>query len=57
MRPAHHPAAAPAAASNSTSPPRTCRQTGSARGFPNAELGLRFRYEIAREFAPHIGAS
>ena len=26
-------------------------------GLSNAELGLRLRYEIAREFAPYIGVS
>jgi copper resistance protein B len=31
--------------------------TGLGTGLTNAELGLRLRYEIAREFAPYVGVS
>lgn len=33
------------------------RETGTGSGLTNAELGLRLRYEIAREFAPYIGVN
>lgn len=32
-------------------------ETGTGSGLSNAELGLRLRYEIRREFAPYIGVS
>ena len=32
-------------------------QTRTGSGLSNAELGLRLRYEIKREFAPYIGVS
>jgi copper resistance protein B len=32
-------------------------QTRIGAGISNAELGLRLRYEIKREFAPYIGVS
>ncbi|KQM98773.1 copper resistance protein B [Sphingomonas sp. Leaf25] len=31
------------------------RATGTGTGLTGAELGLRLRYEIAREFAPYVG--
>jgi len=33
------------------------RATGRGSGLSNAELGLRLRYEIRREFAPYVGVS
>lgn len=33
------------------------RATGAGSGLSNAELGLRLRYEIRREFAPYVGLS
>ena len=33
------------------------KDQGIGRGLNNVELGLRLRYEIAREFAPYVGAS
>ena len=33
------------------------RETRTGSGLSNAELGLRLRYEIRREFAPYIGVS
>jgi copper resistance protein B len=33
------------------------REIGIGSGLTNAELGLRLRYEIRREFAPYIGVS
>jgi copper resistance protein B len=33
------------------------REIGLGSGLTNAELGLRLRYEIRREFAPYIGVS
>lgn len=33
------------------------RETQTGGGLSNAELGLRLRYEIRREFAPYIGVS
>jgi copper resistance protein B len=33
------------------------RETRIGAGLSNAELGLRLRYEIAREFAPYVGVS
>lgn len=33
------------------------RETQTGAGLSNAELGLRLRYEIKREFAPYIGVS
>ena len=33
------------------------RPTGTGGGLVDAELGLRLRYEIAREFAPYVGVS
>lgn len=33
------------------------RETGIGAGLSNAELGLRLRYEIRRDFAPYIGIS
>lgn len=33
------------------------RETRTGSGLSNAELGLRLRYEIVREFAPYIGIS
>lgn len=33
------------------------RETRTGSGLSNAELGLRLRYEITREFAPYIGLS
>lgn len=33
------------------------RATGTGSGLSNAEVGLRLRYEIRREFAPYIGVS
>ena len=33
------------------------RDTRTGSGLSNAELGLRLRYEITREFAPYIGVS
>lgn len=33
----------------------TDRERGRGRGLQNAELGVRLRYEIRREFAPYIG--
>lgn len=33
------------------------RETRTGAGLSNAELGLRLRYEITREFAPYIGVS
>jgi copper resistance protein B len=33
------------------------RATGTGSGLSNAELGLRLRYEIRREFAPYVGLS
>ena len=33
------------------------REQGIGRGLNDIELGLRLRYEIAREFAPYLGAS
>ncbi|WP_242115417.1 copper resistance protein B [Sphingomonas lacusdianchii] len=33
------------------------RETGTGSGLTNAELGLRLRYEIAREFAPYVGVN
>jgi len=33
------------------------RETGIGSGLSNAELGLRLRYEIRREFAPYIGVT
>jgi len=32
-------------------------ETGIGSGLTNAELGLRLRYEIAREFAPYVGVN
>jgi copper resistance protein B len=32
-------------------------ETRTASGLSNAELGLRLRYEITREFAPYVGVS
>lgn len=32
-------------------------ETRTGSGLSNAELGLRLRYEVTREFAPYIGAS
>jgi len=32
-------------------------ELGIGRGFNDAELGLRLRYEIRREFAPYVGVS
>ncbi|OJU09101.1 MAG: hypothetical protein BGN85_09775 [Alphaproteobacteria bacterium 64-11] len=32
-------------------------ETRTGSGLSNAELGLRLRYEITREFAPYIGVS
>jgi len=32
-------------------------ETRTGSGLSNAELGLRLRYEIRREFAPYIGVS
>nr|WP_315475006.1 copper resistance protein B [uncultured Sandarakinorhabdus sp.] len=34
---------------------QTIREIGIGAGLTNIELGLRLRYEIAREFAPYIG--
>ena len=31
------------------------REQGIGAGLSSAELGLRLRYEIAREFAPYLG--
>ncbi len=31
------------------------RATGTGSGLTSAELGLRLRYEVAREFAPYVG--
>ena len=36
---------------------RNSRETGIGSGVSNAELGLRLRYEITRQFAPYIGVS
>lgn len=36
---------------------QTARATRTGSGLSNAELGLRLRYEIKREFAPYIGVS
>lgn len=33
------------------------RRTGTGSGFTHAELGLRLRYEIRREFAPYVGVA
>ncbi|MGY4398434.1 copper resistance protein B [Sphingomonas sp. UYAg733] len=33
------------------------RETRTGSGFSNAELGLRLRYEITRQFAPYVGLS
>jgi copper resistance protein B len=33
------------------------RQIGIGSGVSNAELGLRLRYEITRQFAPYVGVS
>jgi copper resistance protein B len=33
------------------------RETGVGSGLSNAELGLRLRYEIRKDFAPYIGVS
>lgn len=33
------------------------RETGTGSGLSDAELGLRLRYEIRREFAPYIGVT
>jgi copper resistance protein B len=33
------------------------RETGIGSGLSNAELGLRLRYEIRKDFAPYIGVS
>ena len=33
------------------------RETETGSGLSNAELGLRLRYEVRREFAPYIGVS
>ncbi|MFD1036039.1 copper resistance protein B [Sphingomonas hankookensis] len=33
------------------------RDTGLGSGLTSAELGLRLRYEIAREFAPYVGVA
>ena len=33
------------------------RETRTGSGISNAELGLRLRYEITREFAPYVGVS
>ena len=33
------------------------RETRTGSGLSNAELGLRLRYEVTREFAPYIGVS
>ena len=33
------------------------RETRTGAGLSNAELGLRLRYEVTREFAPYIGVS
>ena len=33
------------------------RATGTGSGLSTAELGLRLRYEVAREFAPYVGVS
>jgi len=33
------------------------RETRTGAGLSNAELGLRLRYEIRREFAPYVGVS
>jgi copper resistance protein B len=32
-------------------------ETLTGSGLSNAELGLRLRYEIRREFAPYVGVS
>jgi copper resistance protein B len=36
---------------------QSSRETRTGSGLSNAELGLRLRYEIRREFAPYIGVS
>jgi copper resistance protein B len=36
---------------------RNSPETRTGQGLSNAELGLRLRYEIRREFAPYIGVS
>jgi copper resistance protein B len=36
---------------------RNSPQTRTGSGLSNAELGLRLRYEIRREFAPYVGVS
>jgi copper resistance protein B len=33
------------------------RETGIGSGLSDAELGVRLRYEIAREFAPYVGVT
>lgn len=33
------------------------RETGIGAGLSDVELGLRLRYEVAREFAPYVGVS
>jgi copper resistance protein B len=33
------------------------RETRTGAGLSSAELGLRLRYEITRQFAPYIGVS
>lgn len=33
------------------------RETATGAGLSNAEIGLRLRYEIRREFAPYVGVS
>jgi copper resistance protein B len=33
------------------------RQTRTGSGLSDAELGLRLRYEVRREFAPYVGVS
>jgi copper resistance protein B len=33
------------------------RETGTGSGLSTAELGLRLRYELTREFAPYVGMS
>jgi copper resistance protein B len=32
-------------------------RSGTGKGVVDAEVGLRLRYEIAREFAPYVGVS
>ena len=53
----HHPATGAATAHRTDLAAQDVRDTRIGAGLSDAEMGLRLRYEIAREFAPYIGVS